>query len=95
MCVVSMVGDHYDDKWRGPFSQKLVNTGKTYTFTGVSQKEFDDLKKEVDEMKKLLIRAKLYDEENEEPNCELEDKVAFLRKIAEAVGVDLEEVFKT
>lgn len=94
MCVVSMIGDHYDDKWREPFNGKLINTGTTYTFTGVSQKEFDDLKKEVEEMKQLLIKAKIYDEKNNEPDCEVEDKVAFLRKVAEAVGINLEEVFK-
>lgn len=97
MCVVSMIGDHYDDKWKKPWDGKLNNTGgTTYTFTNnsVSKEEFDTLKKEVEEMKQLLIKAKIYDEKNNEPDCELEDKVAFLKKIAEAVGVDLKEVFK-
>lgn len=97
MCVVSMIGDHYDDKWREPWNGKINNTGTTYTFTNnsVSKEEFESLKKEVEEMKQLLIKAKIYDEKNNEPDCELEDKVAFLKKIAEAVGVDLEEVFKS
>ena len=44
-------------------------------------------------MKKLLIRAAEYDKRNNEPNCEMEDKVALLKKVAEMVGVDLKEVF--
>ena len=94
MCVVSMIGDHYD-KWRGPYQPKIIDTGTTYTFTGVSQAEFEALKKEVEEMKELLKKAKIYDEKNNEPDCEMESKIAFLKKIAEAVGVDLEEVFKS
>jgi hypothetical protein len=45
-------------------------------------------------MKQLLIKAKIYDEKNNEPNCEIEDKVATLKRIAELMGVDLSEVFK-
>ena len=44
-------------------------------------------------MKALLIRAKEYDERNNEPHCEMEEKVELLKKIAAAVGVDLSEVF--
>ena len=44
-------------------------------------------------MKALLIRAKKYDEDNNEPHCEMEDKVELLKKVAKYVGVDLKEVF--
>jgi hypothetical protein len=89
MCVVSMIGDHYSDKWKdlGQFKNPLVNPIQ------VSRQEFDKLKAEVEEMKKLLIKAKLYDEQNNEPECEVEDKVALLKKVAELVGVSLEDVF--
>ncbi|RWO20641.1 hypothetical protein [Mesorhizobium sp.] len=33
------------------------------------------------------------DERNNEPHCEIEDKVALLKRVAEAVGVDLAEAF--
>lgn len=96
MCVVSMVGDHYDDKWREPYQDKLNNTGLNWTFTqnSITREEFETLKKEVEDMKQLLIKAKIYDEKNNEPDCELETKIEFLKKMAEAVGVNLEEVFK-
>lgn len=45
-------------------------------------------------MKQLLIKAKIYDEKNNEPNCEMEEKIILLKKVAELVGVNLEEVFK-
>ena len=117
MCVVSMVGDHFNDHWKdwrdrippintplnpdqiGPIEPitipgtiRSVPNNVVFT-TGPTRQEFDDLKKEVEHMKKLLIKAKLYDEANNEPNCEMEEKVAFLKKIAEYVGVNLDEVF--
>jgi hypothetical protein len=99
MCVVSMIGDHYNDKW-SPYKKSTLfpdqsSTSITYNFEiPVSRTEFEKLKKEVQDMKELLIKAKLYDEKNNEPNCEMESKMAFLKEIAKAVGVDLEEVFK-
>lgn len=86
MCVVSMVGDHYSQKfqWVSP-----IPTG----VPAITREEFDKLKREVQEMKALLKRAKKYDEETGQPNCEMEDKVDILKKVAEMVGVDLKEIF--
>lgn len=106
MCVVSMVGDHYADKWRdrfpiypkpkpdwpywpvteGPASQPATPA------VAVSPQEFDALRKEVEEMKELLKRAVKYDEDNHEPHCEVEDKMDLLRRVAAAVGVNLDDV---
>lgn len=89
MCVVSMVGDHFNDKWQEPYYQKIFTN-----IPDVSRAEFDALKREVEEMKALLKRAKEYDEKNNEPNCEIEEKMAMLRKFADAVGIDLDDVLK-
>ena len=59
----------------------------------INHEELIALRKEVQEMKELLIKAKLYDEATNQPHCEQEEKVALLKKIAELVGVDLSEVF--
>jgi hypothetical protein len=40
----------------------------------------------------LLERALKYDQDNNEPHCETESKVALLRKVAEAFGVDLNDI---
>jgi len=106
MCVVSFVGDSFGQKWYPSFQQpnpyvapidpeKFMDKTITNIWKGdqVSKEEFEALKKEVEFMKQMLIKAKIYDEKNNEPNCEMEDKVALLKKIAELVGVDLTEVF--
>lgn len=96
MCAVSMIGDYYQTKWNsyGP-NTAVPNAipGWTTPITSPSQYEFDALKKEVEQMKELLKRAKKYDEDNGEPNCEMADKVAVLKRVAELVGVSLDEIF--
>jgi hypothetical protein len=84
-----MIGDHFNDKWKQPHYQQILTK-----IPDVSRAEFDALKKEVEEMKALLKRAKEYDEKNNEPNCEIEEKMAMLRKFADAVGIDLDDVIK-
>lgn len=97
MCTVSMIGDHYGDKWRDRWPIGWPNQSPIPSYiplsSPISREEFDALKREVEEMKKLLIRAKKYDEDNGEPDCEMDEKVALLKRVAEAVGVDLSEVF--
>lgn len=87
MCVVSMVGDFYRDRFvlEQPHWQNIVSNP-------VSRDEFDALKREIETMKALLIKAKQYDDERGERNCETDEKFDLLRKIADAVGVDLEDV---
>lgn len=84
-----MIGDHFNDKWKQPPYQQIFTN-----IPDVSRAEFEALKKEVEEMKALLKRAKEYDEKNNEPNCEIEEKMAMLRKFADAVGIDLDDVIK-
>lgn len=113
MCVTSMIGDHYQDKWRGhPWLDKMdpfrisppaspwaqpqpddSSGAKPVVF--VSRDEFEALKRDVAEMKELLRRAKEYDERNGEPECEIDEKMALLRRVASAVGVDLDAVLGT
>lgn len=83
MCVVSMIGD----QWKGNFPTMYP------TFPQVSKSEFDALKKEVEELKKLLISAKQFDEATGQKDCEMEEKIKFIKQVADSVGVDLSEVF--
>lgn len=91
MCVVSMVGDHYTEKWQ-PYVYPDIS-GITFTEVGPTRSEFDALKKEVEEMKALMVRAVAYDKANNQPKCETLEKIELLRKVAALVGVDLDEVF--
>jgi len=107
MCVVSMIADHYRDKftpypypgWPSfPNDTPVIDniTIGTSTFEPmVTKKEFDELKRKVDEMVELLKRAKEYDKKNNEPDCEVEDKMDLLRRVAKAVGVDLDKAIKS
>jgi hypothetical protein len=67
-------------------------TSSTFIFSPVNREEFDALKRDVEEMKALLKRAKEYDERTGQADCENAEKVALIRKVAELVGVDLREV---
>lgn len=90
MCTVSMVSDYWKDnnlpKYPG------VGTGLGWP-SNVTREEFEALRKDVQELKELLLAAKKFDEATNQPDCEAEDKVALIKRVAEAVGVDLEEVF--
>lgn len=85
MCVVSMIGDHYQDKWNPVWNEIRLPSE-------VSKADFEKLKTEVEEMKKLLERAVEYDKKNNEPHCEKSEKVELLKKVAEFVGVDLKDL---
>lgn len=85
-----MIADDWYDRRQGlPGWDPSTNWFKPYP----SREEFEALKKEVEELKKLLIKAKKQDEEEGNPNCEMEEKIDILRRLADVVGVDLEEVF--
>ena len=100
MCVVSMIGDHYRDKWDPPWDRTVPNipyvpgrgTIPWVIPQPATQDEVDALRKEVQEMKELLKKAKQYDIDNGEPDCEIEDKMKFLRQVAKSVGIDLDDV---
>lgn len=96
MCVVSMVGDHYRDVWTAPRDGWHIPVqplpGPIILPSPISREEFDALKKEVLEMKALLKRAKDYDERNNEPECEVDEKMDLLRRVAKLVGVELDDV---
>lgn len=96
MCVVSMVSDHYKDKWSDPnsgmYSYTGISSAAAYNSLFVSRLEFEELKKEVLEMKELLKKAKEYDDRTNQPNCEIEEKMELLKKIAKVFNVDLDDV---
>lgn len=89
MCVVSNMGDHYTDKFNQPDWLKFLGDPNA-----VSRTEFNELKKQVEEMKAILIKAKLYDDSTGQPDCYMENKVKALKEVAKLFGIDLEEIFK-
>jgi hypothetical protein len=99
-----MVGDY----WKEQFPQKypgvkewIIPTSPVPTTLqdpntikiAALEKELAALKKDMEEFKKLLIAAKLYDDATDQHECEMDEKVELIKKVAELVGVDLKEVF--
>jgi hypothetical protein len=90
MCTVSYIGDGF---MRNP---PMPAQPWIYPVPGQaapSREEFDALRREMEALKELLKAAKKYDEQTGQPDCEQEDKIALLKRLAELVGVDLSEVF--
>jgi len=85
MCAVSMISDYYADKW----TRTSVNFP---VMTLLTSPELEALRKEVEDLKGLLKVAKKYDEDNNQPDCEKADKVEIVKRVAELVGVELEEL---
>ena len=83
-----MIGDGYNDQFPTRWPSVTV-----YPEPSVPRHEFDALKKEVQELRELLLAAKKFDEETGQPNCEIDEKVEMIKKIAELVGVDMQDVF--
>lgn len=92
MCLVSAVMEYGNQAIQNayPWTQSYPNYYKYGLGTpDVPKEEFDALKKEVQELKQVIIAAKLYDSVTNQPDCEMEEKVAAIKKIAELVGVEL------
>lgn len=97
MCVVSNIGDQWRDSFpnRWPnFVPNVTPNQTTWPKMDVTRDEFEALKREMEELKKLLLAAKRFDEATGQPNCEMDDKVKLITEIAKLVGVDVSEVFK-
>lgn len=84
--------------WPGQIPNQLPSGGigsgtiTIYPQPEISRAEFDELKRQVAEMKELLKRAKAYDEATGQADCEMDEKMDILRKVAKMVGVDLGDV---
>lgn len=90
MCMVSNISDGWSDK----FPKQWPQIKLPYIYSqGVSQSEFDALKREIQELKKLLKAAKKFDQLTGQPDCEMDEKVKLIKAIAKLVGVDLGDVF--
>lgn len=81
MCVVSMIMDHYGDRWERRV-RPIVPPEITYWPPVISPEE-------VAEFRELLERAREYDKKNNEPDCELRTKRDRLQKLADELGVDI------
>lgn len=96
MCSYSMVGDFYGDKFKPfivPQPAPVINPAPLVV--NVPPADYEQLKRDVADMKELLKRAKKYDEEHGEPDCQMEEKIKILKAVAKFIGVDLTDVLPT
>lgn len=96
MCLVSNVGDIWGKTVpdRFPWIQPLISPlTPPSTQLPVTRAEFEALRAEMQELKKLLEAAKAYDKATGQPDCEMDSKVALIKKLAGLVGVDMANVF--
>lgn len=98
MCVVSYVGDYwkddFEDKWPHIYEKIITETSpNTIDMNQFATKEdIAAIRREIEELKKLLKAAIKYDEATDQPHCEMEDKIDLIKKVAEMVGVDLSDL---
>lgn len=88
MCTVSMVMDHYGEKW-GQWTQ----IGWPYqpnVFPPAVPPEPRISQAEIDEFRSLLERARRYDKEHGEPDCELNAKKMRILALADELGVAID-----
>lgn len=88
MCAVSMIYDHYGDKWKQP---PYVPWPPTYT-PAIYPPQSPITPQEIEEFRKLLERAREYDKKNNQKDCELDSKREALKKLAKDLGVDLVDI---
>ena len=99
MCATSYVSDYARDNFPNRYPGIFPNSAPPMQWPNqwptpalVDPVEFQKLKAEVVELRKLLEAAKLFDDKTGQHECEQDEKVAFLKKLAKFVGVDLVDV---
>lgn len=88
--MVSNIGD----QWQGNFPNKFPQWTPQWMQGHPSQAEFDALRDEVLELKKLLKAASDFDKATGQPHCEMESKIKLIKEIAKLVGVDFDDIFE-
>ncbi len=92
MCTVSMVTDYWNQNDRNKYNGIAQGIGGL-NYNPVSRAEFEQLRKEMLELKELLKSAKAYDVATNQHNCEKEENVKVLIRIAKALDIDFEDIF--
>ena len=90
MCAVSFVGTGWGQTAPQIYPWVVPNP---IQIQDVSRGEVEALRQEVAELRKLLLAAKEFDRATGQPDCEMDEKVELIKRIAEVVGVDLDDIF--
>lgn len=89
MCVYSMIADYYQDKWKKLW-ENVPYVPPTTLPAPIIFPQPQITQEELKEFRELLERAKKYDKENNQKDCELDSKKETLRQLAKQLGVEIE-----
>lgn len=97
MCVMSMIMSHQEDEW-----QRRMNEYNRQLYEWYIPADRDPSKmpvppppqEQIDEFNRLLERARKYDLEHQQKDCEMESKKETLRKLAKQLGITQELKFE-
>ena len=97
MCIVSMISEDYYQKYPQRWPEMPIPTVSTPSILTISGHptlaDFEALRSEVESLRTLLLKAKKFDKKTGQENCEMGEKVEFVKKLAAMVGVDMYNVF--
>lgn len=89
MCVSSFIYDHFHEKWSNPPYSIPSQPYYPNTWPNAPVIPTPLTPDEVEDVRKLLEKAKQYDEETGQKDCELEEKKQRLRLLAKELGVEI------
>jgi len=88
-----MIGDFYGNKFEKQTIKPWDSSPYYPTNDQLVQAQILELRKEIYTMKELLKKAIEYDKANNQPHCENDVKIEFLKQVAESLGVTLDDIF--
>ena len=97
MCVVSMITDGWSETvpnnypWTVP--PQTTKRDPIIIPDTATRQEVEALRREVRELRELLIKAKAFDESTGQPDCDSDEKTALFTMLAKELGVDMSDVF--
>lgn len=96
MCVVSNIGDagrKIFDPWVEPNPAPPPYAPPYQIKPGVTRDEFEQLQRDMEALRELLRAAQKVDRAQGLADCEMEEKVSFIKAVAELLDVSLEDVW--
>lgn len=96
MCLVSNMGDagrKIFDPWVQPTPEPPPYAPPYQIKPGVTREEHEQLRRDMEALRELLKAAQKVDKAQGLADCEMEEKIEFIKAVAELLGVSLEDVW--
>lgn len=94
MCAVSNVGDQFGPSyWPKKYPEIFPSPNTPSPNIANLERKLEEIRTELEALKDLLKAAKVFDEKTGQKDCEMDEKVHFLRDLAKRMNVDFSDVF--